>query len=404
MLGAVARMFVDGVPLESAGSDYFVLYGENSENFDFVVPPELDPAYLHTLGIEITAQNGLVAGCYEVFTVSSKPQDIQMSFDSEPVVINENVDLYYNLKFSLPVDFQPHMANICFAVNGIDCPELSEKVCISDRSIVCKMIPAKYVDAKGMYFSLTATLNPGSDPAIGSCSVTSRIPTVNNTFFVGEKVKPLVIPAQVMKTTSAYAYSSLSGYRTTLSAGTMVEYMNPDSSASMRSAKIRTADGSVYWVPMSNIYISRENLTVTDDLTDAEREEFVNYMGYKSPTSYLIWVNKQRQRLTVFMGSKGNWRAVRTFPVATGTNLTPTPTTVCTYEYSTRWVTDTYICSPVLSLYDGYAIHNQPISHSGYVTDHTIGKPASHGCIRMLQSDVNWVYAYVPVKTTVVLY
>ena len=77
---------------------------------------------------------------------------------------------------------------------------------------------------------------------------------------------------------------------------------------------------------------------------------------------------------------------------------------VCEYKYKTRWVTPDYTCDPVLALYDGYAIHNQPENHSGYVIDPTIGNPASAGCVRMLKKDVNWVYYYVPVGTTVVLY
>ncbi len=220
-----------------------------------------------------------------------------------------------------------------------------------------------------------------------------------------KQISALVIPATINYDVNAYANASLSGYVTTIPKGTVVEYMNPNNHNAMSRAKVKLSDsGVVCWVPMSAVSISQENYTIADHLTDSDREAFVNGAGYSSKTPYLIWVNKERQRLTVFLGSQGNWKAVKTYPVATGKNSTPTPTTVCEYTQYQRWYAPTYICDPVLSLYDGYAIHNQPVNYRGVVPDTTIGSPASAGCVRMLIDDVKWLYYYVPVGTTVVLY
>lgn len=221
---------------------------------------------------------------------------------------------------------------------------------------------------------------------------------------INQLIKAFQVPAMITYTTSGYQYASLTGYVTTIQKGTWVEYMNPDSSKSMQRARIKLGTGEVCWVPMSALYISDYDYTIEDTLTDVERESFVNLNGYSSKTDYLVWVNKERQRLTVFLGVQGNWRAVCTFPVATGKNKTPTPTKVCEYTYSTAWYSTGYVCRPVMYLYDGYAIHNQPTSYAGYVLDSTIGHPASAGCVRMLQKDIDWVHAYVPVGTTVVLH
>lgn len=218
------------------------------------------------------------------------------------------------------------------------------------------------------------------------------------------RVKPVIIPATINYTVKGYSYSSLTGYVTTIDAGTVVEYLNPDGYKSMKSAKIKLPSGTKCWVPMSSVSVSRKDFTIKDILTSEEREAFVNKMGYSSKTQHLIWVNKQRQSLTWFTGSAGNWKVANIFPVATGKNTTPTPTVVCEYVYKTRWVTDEYVCDPVLALFDGYAIHNQPVGHSGYVLDRTIGKPASAGCVRMLIEDAQTLYKNVPVGTTVVLY
>ncbi len=50
-----------------------------------------------------------------------------------------------------------------------------------------------------------------------------------------------------------------------------------------------------------------------------------------------------------------------------------------------------------LKLGDGYQIHGTPFQKS-------IGTSASHGCVRMTDEDIEWLYRHVPVGTKVYLY
>jgi lipoprotein-anchoring transpeptidase ErfK/SrfK len=50
-----------------------------------------------------------------------------------------------------------------------------------------------------------------------------------------------------------------------------------------------------------------------------------------------------------------------------------------------------------LKLGDGYMIHGTPFQKS-------IGTSATHGCVRMTDEDIEWVYHHVPVGTKVYLY
>ncbi|HET7274153.1 MAG TPA: L,D-transpeptidase [Longimicrobiaceae bacterium] len=50
-----------------------------------------------------------------------------------------------------------------------------------------------------------------------------------------------------------------------------------------------------------------------------------------------------------------------------------------------------------LEMYDGYYFH-------GTQNEASVGSAASHGCIRMLEGDVLWMYANVPVGTEVYIY
>ena len=397
LVGASMEFFLDGSPVQGMGSAYFVIGKENTEVFDFFVPSNLNPYYQHTLLAVLKCDNGQELYGANIFTYSPQP-DVSMKFYTTPVEVNAGYELYYGIEFSVP-DGKTYAANTATYVRGVTVPEACGQIIIYDGFKILISVPQMYNMTDPSDFDFVY------DVSIASGTQNLRLSSKELEAQKNAKViKPLIIPASVLKTTNGYSNSSLTGYVTTVNAGEVVEYLNPDNHNSMRAAKIKLSSGVVCWVAMSAIYISEENYTIPDELTDYDREAFVNSAGYSSPTDYLIWVNKERQRLTVFMGNQGNWHVVRTFPVATGKNQTPTPTTVCEYKFKTRWETATYICDPVLSLYDGYAIHNQPVSLSGRVTDTTIGNPASAGCIRMLKEDVDWVYLYVPVKTTVVLY
>ncbi len=402
-MGAAVRLYLDGVRIEGAGSEYFVLGEQNNENFDFLVPETLDVQYLHTVLFELVCSNGQTLYSSHVFTVSDEPA-FSMRLSSVPEVVNAGVELYFGVRFSAPPGraFKLSGAGL---VRGAEVPDSKQELIIYNGLQLCVTVPQSMNDADPADFVFSYTVR-ASDPQSPVKPVTVSYDAAKMTaeLLALKKIEELIIPVTVNYTTSGYAYANLTGQFTTVPAGTVAEYLNPDNSHSMKSAKIKLASGTVCWVPMWTVSISRTNYTIKDVLTDADKEAFVNEKGYDSKTNYLVWVNKQRQILVLFTGEQGNWKVSKVYPVATGKNTTPTPTRVCEYQYKTRWVTPEYICDPVLSLFEAYAIHNQPVSHSGYVLDRTIGNPASAGCIRMLKPDVDELYSIIPVGTRVVLY
>lgn len=157
----------------------------------------------------------------------------------------------------------------------------------------------------------------------------------------------------------------------------------------------------------------RGNYTIkyaTDnDYKAYEKEVFVNAKGYSSRSSYLVWINRAYQHVNVFTGSKGNWKLHKSFLVGTGASSSQTPTGITTVSYksSAGWTTSTYTVKPVVGFYPGtgYAFHSR-LYYPGTTTiqDYSIGYPISHGCIRMYDSDVQWIYNNIPVGTTVVIF
>ncbi len=147
----------------------------------------------------------------------------------------------------------------------------------------------------------------------------------------------------------------------------------------------------------------------TPDYSTDIKEAFVNGKGYTSKTKYLIWVNLASQKVNIFEKSDGRWSLIHTYRCATGASSTPTPVveTYVTYKEE-AWKTSTYIVRPITRFYPntGYAFHSILFAPdgSGRVVDGTMGKPASHGCVRTEEDGVWWIYYNIPVKTAVIIY
>lgn len=148
---------------------------------------------------------------------------------------------------------------------------------------------------------------------------------------------------------------------------------------------------------------------INGDYQPYEKEVFVNAKGYSSNSNYLIWINRAYQHVNVFTGSKGNWKLHKSFLVGTGASSSPTPTGLTTVSYKSAggWTTSTYTVKPVVGFYPGtgYAFHSR-LYYPGTTTisDSSIGYPISHGCVRMYDQDVQWIYNNIPVGTTVAIF
>ena len=80
--------------------------------------------------------------------------------------------------------------------------------------------------------------------------------------------------------------------------------------------------------------------------------------------------------------------------------------TYVTYK-QTNWTTESYTCRPIVRFYPntGYAFHSR-LYYPGtdHIKDASMGFPVSHGCVRMMDEGINWIYNNIPTKTTVVIY
>ena len=162
------------------------------------------------------------------------------------------------------------------------------------------------------------------------------------------------------------------------------------------------------------VYIKNSNLNFTSciydskkDISNSLKEDFVNSRGYHSKTGYLVWISLYKQRMYIFKGSQCNWRIEKSFKCSTGKAATATPKgTYSLWKKYYFFPFDKYSYANYASYFSSNAIHSwvKLYGSGAWYRDGSLGNPASHGCVRLGDSDVKYVYNKVPMGTTIVIY
>ena len=174
--------------------------------------------------------------------------------------------------------------------------------------------------------------------------------------------------------------------------------------------------GKTYYLTTGSLRAFKCNYT-TSKYSTAQKLAYVK--KYSSKTSYLIWVSHYTQEVSIFQGRKNNWKLIKSFPCASGNYNTRSPHGtfrigqkengwyyVNTYEeYITHYCGRNSFHTRVHRYPSGSSQnhHKFPIASTVYA-DATIGKPASNGCVRLMDSDAYYIWKYMPTNTTVISY
>lgn len=152
-------------------------------------------------------------------------------------------------------------------------------------------------------------------------------------------------------------------------------------------------------------YVGNKCIYTTKKYSTEVKTAFVNYKGYSSKTKYLIWISHYTQQVSIFQGSKGKWKMIRTFICAAGTAKNHSPRGVFKITYKEKGWFYTSTKELYVTHYKGRnSFHTRPLWNNGSVQNPTIGKPASHGCVRCYNQDAKYIYDKMPIGTTVVSY
>ena len=132
-----------------------------------------------------------------------------------------------------------------------------------------------------------------------------------------------------------------------------------------------------------------------------------------SPTNYLIAVSRYDFETTVYQGSSGNWTPVRIMGCTVGETGSRTPSG--TYKIESKGYsfsgpknqaypdyTCYYYSGFIGSTYMFHSVLYQPGTFN--IIDNSMGEDVSHGCIRLLLDDAEFIYRNIPLGTKVYIY
>ena len=220
------------------------------------------------------------------------------------------------------------------------------------------------------------------------------------------KVKTIHVEGTVTRSSPLYRTSSLSSTTgRSVKAGDVVYFLGFGT-----SNWVELPDGTRGYLPVGTVNVSNKTYYNTSvQYSKAVQEAFVNEVhDYDSATRYLIWCNLYTQTVSIFEGSKGNWKLIKSTPCATGANTSPTRPGVYTiYARTYRWDFDDnyyYVLYP--SLFDGgCAFHTRPrLTKDGSWLDSRLGMTITHGCVRLPDEYAIWIYQNCAIGTRVVVY
>lgn len=133
----------------------------------------------------------------------------------------------------------------------------------------------------------------------------------------------------------------------------------------------------------------------------------INTLSIDSLTNYLVHVDLNNQKTYIYSGSKNNWTLAKTFECSTGIKGSETPEGIFTIKEKGDWFfSETYDQGGKywVQFSGNYLFHSLPYNKDqSQIVDYTLGKPSSHGCIRLSVSDSKWIYDNIPSKSKVII-
>lgn len=133
----------------------------------------------------------------------------------------------------------------------------------------------------------------------------------------------------------------------------------------------------------------------------------INTLNLSSSTSYLVYVNKNTQKTYIYKGSKNSWKLQKTFSSSTGISGKDTPSGIFEVLSKGEWFfSEKYQQGGKywVQFKGDYLFHSLPFAEDKKtIVDTTLGKPASHGCIRLSVENAKWLYNNANKGTKVII-
>ncbi|KRQ86398.1 putative L,D-transpeptidase YciB precursor [Caloramator mitchellensis] len=164
------------------------------------------------------------------------------------------------------------------------------------------------------------------------------------------------------------------------------------------------SSGKVAWVDRSALAIESDDEIYARELDKEVIEGYINSKNFKNVSKYLLWVDIVNQKTYVLVRNNNAYKLYKTMPCSTGINTAPTTRGVFRINQRGKWFYSSYYRQGFkywVRFNGPYLFHSLPMDKGGKIVDYTLGKKASHGCVRLSLSDAYWIYKNIPNNTIV---
>lgn len=154
---------------------------------------------------------------------------------------------------------------------------------------------------------------------------------------------------------------------------------------------------------------NQENNTVntSNNAINFINSNTINKLQIESPTKFLIHVDLATQKTYVYTGKKDNWSLIKTFNCSTGISGEETPQGIFSVKGKGDWFySEEYKQGGKywIQFSGNYLFHSLPYNKDKTkIVDSTLGKPSSHGCVRLAEADSKWLFKNITVGSKVII-
>lgn len=279
--------------------------------------------------------------------------------------------------------------------------DTAKKAYVSIGSVKGTSVTVKSLtNGQNYQFKVRAYRTVGGITSYGNFSSTATAKPINVTQEI-KNIPTMQFKATVNKTVNA-SLTNGSG-KVTVNKGTKVTVTKRSSG----NCTVTLPSKKTVYIPNRNLKFTSCVYNSKSDFSKTDKEMFVNYKGYHSNSKYLIWISLYRQRFYIFKGSQCNWKLFKTYKCSTGKAATSTPKGSYTlWKKAYFFPFDDYSYANYASYFSGNAIHSwvKLYGSGAWYRDGSLGHPASHGCVRLGDKEVVYVYKNIPIGTRIVIY
>lgn len=133
----------------------------------------------------------------------------------------------------------------------------------------------------------------------------------------------------------------------------------------------------------------------------------INTLNISSPKKYMIFVSLEDQMVYIYKGYTNNWALEKSFSCSSGIEGEETPAGnfyIQNRGYSFYSEDYEQGAKYWVGFMGNYLFHSLPYNEDlTEIVDPTIGVPASHGCIRLEETDAKWIYDNIPQNARVII-